>query len=103
MTLINRRVFYAKVGMAGPLVDHVREFGKLAAQYGAPLKDRILSDYQSGRTDRVVWELEVEDLSEITAEMEMMEKPGAVEAFTAWERKMNDMISYAEVENWLVQ
>ncbi len=103
MAIINRRVFYAKVGQAGPLAEHLREFGKLAAQYGASVKERILTDYQSGRTDRVVWEWEVGNLSELTDDMEMMTKPGAAEAFTKWERKMNDMITYAEVENWVIQ
>ena len=103
MAIINRRIFYAKVGQSGPLVDHLREFGKMAAQYGATVKERLLTDYQSGRTDRVVWEWEVADLNELTSDVEIMGKPGAAEAFTQWERKMNDMILYAEVENWEVK
>ena len=103
MALINRRVFYAKAGQSGPLVEHIREFGKMATQYGATLKERVLTDYQSGRTDRVVWELEVADLGELTDDLGVMAKPGAAEAFTKWERKMNDMITHAEVENWEVK
>ena len=51
MTIVNRRVFYGKPGLAGPLVEHIREFGKLSAQHGMSLKERLLTDYASGRTD----------------------------------------------------
>ena len=102
MAIIHRRTFYAKVGQAGPLVAHLREFGKLAAQHGMPVKERILTDHQSGRTDRVVWEWEVES----TAELEMEALAGneaAAAAFSTWERTMNQMIEFAEVENWHVE
>ena len=79
MAIIHRRTFYAKVGHAGPLVAHLREFGKLAAQHGMPLEDRILT-------------------------MEALQgNQAAADAFTKWERTMNAMIDYAEVENWKVE
>ena len=102
MTIIRRRVFYAKVGMAGPLVEHVREYGKLAAQHGRARKERILTDYQSGRTDRVVWEEEREDGGERPSR-NRSEDDAFRTAATSWEHKMNEMIHYAEVENWTVQ
>ncbi len=102
MTIIQRRVFYAKVGMAGPLVEHLREYGKLAAEHRTPRKERILTDYQSGRTDRVVWEREMEDPGERPSRSRSGDDAFRTAA-TSWERKMNEMIDYAEVENWTVQ
>ena len=102
MAIIHRRTFYAKVGQAAPLVARIREFGKLAAQHGMPLKERILTDHGSGRTDRVVWELEVESMAEL--DMEALEgNQAATAAFSTWERTMNQMIEFAEVENWSVE
>ena len=102
MAIIHRRTFYAKVGGAGPLVEHLREFGKLAAQYGLELDQRILTDFQSGRTDRVVWEWKIESMAELDLEA-FQGNQAAGEAFSKWERTMNGMIEYAEVENWQVQ
>ena len=102
MAIIQRRTFYAKVGQAGPLVAQLREFGKLAAQYSVGLKDRILTDHQSGRTDRVVWEWEIESMAELDMDA-LQGNQAAADAFTKWERTMNGMIEYAEVENWKVE
>ena len=102
MAIIHRRTFYAKVGQAGPLVAQLREFGTIAAQYGMALEQRILTDHQSGRTDRVVWEWEVESMAGL--EMEALQgNQAAAAAFSTWEHAMNQMIEYAEVENWTVQ
>ena len=104
MTIVNRRVFYGKPGLAGPLVEHIREFGKLSAQHGMSLKERLLTDYASGRTDRVVSEWEVADMAEFAKlESSMASNEAFVAGMTVWERKMNEMIDYAEVENWTVQ
>ena len=103
MALVHRRVFYAKVGMSGPLVEQLREFGKIAAGQGEGLNERILTDYLSGRTDRVVWEWEFEDWAQFDRAMQMEGSDETRAAFQAWERKMNEMIDHAEVENWTVQ
>ncbi len=102
MAIIHRRTFYAKVGGAGPLVAHLREFDKLAAQHGVGLEQRILTDHQSGRTDRVVWEWEIESMAELDMEA-LAGNQAAADAFSKWERTMNGMIEYAEVENWKVE
>ena len=103
MALVHRRVFYAKVGMAAQLVEHLREFGNIAVGQGEALKERVLTDYLSGRTDRVVWEWEFEDWSQFEHAMQMEGSDATRAAFQAWERKMNEMIDHAEVENWTVQ
>ena len=102
MAIIHRRTFYAKVGQAGPILAHLREFGKIAAQHGMAIKERFLTDHQSGRTDRVVWEWEIES----TAALDMEAFAGnqaAADALSKWELTMNGMIEYAEVENWKVE
>ena len=85
MAIIHRRTFYAKVGGAGPLVEHLREFGKLAAQYGLELDQRILTDFQSGRTDRVVWEWKIESMAELDLEA-FQGNQAAGEALARWGR-----------------
>jgi hypothetical protein len=52
MAIIQRRTFYGKVGAGGPLIDLMKEMGNLM---GSGVQSTILSDYQSGRTDRVVY------------------------------------------------
>ncbi len=102
MAIIHRRTFYAKVGQAGPLVAQLREFGKIAAQHGVAPKERFLTDHGSGRTDRVVWEWEIESIAELDM-VALQGNQAAMDAFTKWERTMNGMIEYAEVENWKVE
>ena len=103
MTFVNRRVFYGKVGAAFQLIDHLREGEKLFQQYGAKFKTRILSDYNSGRTDRVVWEYEVDDLAVIDEALnKMMSDPQGQAGMEAWFEKLKPLIDQAEVENWSV-
>ena len=54
MTVAQRRVFYGKVGMADQLIEQLREENLMIRQSGVAIKPRILSDFLSGRTDRVV-------------------------------------------------
>ena len=67
----------------------------------------MLSDYKSGRTDRVVWEYEANDLKEIEKEIEaseerMMADPQGQAFMNQWFAKLTDLIHYSEVENWNV-
>ncbi len=104
MAFILRRVFFGKVGMAEPLVNHHKEAEKLFQQYGASLKRRVLTDYQSGRSDRVVVEWEVNDLSEFEGVLgKVRSNPEGEQAFKAWEDRLKDMIHYTEVETWVVR
>jgi hypothetical protein len=100
MALVHRRVFHAKPGMSSPLVEHIHEFAKMAAAQGTTVDDRILTDYLSGRTDRVVWEWTFDDWGHLESAMAMGGSEAGQAALTAWERTMNGMIDYAEVENW---
>ena len=104
MTIVNRRTFFAKVGEADRLVALLREGEKLFKKYGIKYKARVLTDYNSGRTDRVVWEWEVANIGELDAEMETVTKdPKAGAAFDAWFKKLTPLITHAEVDNLLVK
>ena len=104
MPYIHRRVFYGKVGTADRIVDQIREGDRLMAQYGVNLRSRLLTDHLSGRTDRVVWEVEVDDLNEMEADMGgVAANPEGQAAFGAWFEKLSQLIEYADVENWAIR
>ena len=95
LAIIQRRTFYGKVGAGGPLIDLMKEMGGIM---GPGVKSRVLSDYQSGRTDRVVYEIEVPDLAALSVvEQGMGQNP---EAIGAWFQKLTGLIDQAEVEMW---
>ena len=99
MAYIIRRTFMGKPGSGGPLTDLMKELtGNLAAANSA-YKWRVLSDYMSGRTDRIVYEAETDDLGAYLAfEQSLGEQ--MPEKFEAWFGKVSQLIEYAEVETW---
>ena len=104
MGIVHRRVFIGKVGKAEEIVTVLQEGDKLLQQYGGDFKSRILTDYMSGRTDRVVAEWEVNDLNAIDSAMErVVSDPQAQAAFKTWMERLEGLIHYAEVENWSVR
>ncbi len=104
MAFVVRRVFIAKVGKSDQLVAHHKEMDKLFQQQDFNMKRRILTDYQSGRTDRVVVEVEVNNLGEYEEAMgKLMSNPENKQAFSPWMAKLTDLIHYAEVETWAIQ
>ncbi|MFQ5873944.1 MAG: hypothetical protein ACE5JL_09100 [Dehalococcoidia bacterium] len=104
MPIIQRRVFYGKVGTAEQLVEHLQEGEKMLQQHGANFKSRLLTDYMSGRSDRVAAEWEVNDLREIDEALNrVMANPQAQAAMGPWLERLNDLIHHSEVENWNVR
>ena len=104
MAYIVRRVFYAKVGKADNLVTHFQEGEKWMTGYGFNLKTRILTDMDSGRSDRVVVEWEAEDRAQYDSAMgSIVSSPEAQKAFQAWEPKMNELIHYSKAETWAIR
>ena len=104
MSIIQRRVFFGKAGVADQLASHILEGERELEQRGVALKSRILTDYMSGRTDRVVVEWEVDDLREIEGALERAIDDSQAQAyFSTWMEKLNQLIHYAEVENWMVR
>ena len=103
MAFVHRRVFYAKIGKADPLVTLMKEADGLMQKAGHPFKSRYLTDFLSGRSDRVVMEWEVDDVNEIGALYGSLGSPEVQAAFKDWEAQMNEMVEYSEVENWAIR
>ena len=104
MPFVHRRVFYAKVGQADQLVRHFQEAEQMWQEYNPPYKARILTDYFSGRSDRVVYEWEVENMADLDAFFNrVMQDPQAQQSFGGWESRMNEFIHYADAETWSIR
>ena len=104
MAIIQRRIFFGNVGTADQLVQHLREGNESLAKYGASFASRILTDYMSGRTDRVAVEWEAQDLGEIDAAMNRaMTDPQGQAFFGQWFQRLAELIYSAEVEHWSVR
>lgn len=99
MAIVHRRVFYAKIGKAGPLVAMMKEADGLMQKAGYAFKSRYLTDFISGRCDRVIMEWEVENPDEIAGLYQSMGTPEVQAAFGDWEARMNELVEYSEVEN----
>ncbi len=103
MTIIQRRTFYGRMGTAGELVETNKAFFAALAKAGVNFPIRILTDHHSGRTDRVVYEMELPSmgaLDELMAGLGENEELGA--ALGAIEASLNKLITHAEVEHWQI-
>ena len=104
MAFVVRRVFVGKVGVSDQLVAHIREVDNILEQQGVNMKRRTLTDHQSGRTDRVVVEWEVNSLRDYEEAMgKLMSNPESKQAFDTWMAKLSNILHYAEVETWAIQ
>ena len=103
MAIIERRVFFGKIGKGGELIEHVKKGNEAIGRAGVQITSRVLSDYNSGRTDRVVAEWELEGPGQLSDEMEKaMADPTAGAEIEAWVNRLNELIHHAEVEHWTV-
>ena len=104
MAVVNRRTFYGKVGQADAIVKLLQEGGKLFAKHGVKLNYRILTDNNSGRTDRVVWEWEAESLEAVDrAVQKSMATAAGQKVFGVWFGKVSNLITHAEVDNFTIR
>ena len=104
MPIIQRRVFYGKVGAAEELVAWARGMYEIIGEYGGDLPYRILTDDQSGRTDRVVVEVEVESLGQLEAVLGRVgSDPGGQARFAEVFNRLPHLIDHAEVEQWAIR
>jgi len=103
MAIIQRRIFYGKVGAADELVRWANEMYGLIKESNPAIKYRVLSDYQSGRTDRVVSEIEVDSLAGLESMLEATMTDDATRAkFESIFGRLGTMIEHAEVEQWVI-
>ena len=101
MTVVQRRVFYGKVGTADRLVEWAKEMYGLVTDQDPSVVHRILTDHQSGRTDRLCVEVEAESFGHMEAMInKAMSDPKLQPRFAAAFAKLEPLIEYAEVEQW---
>ena len=103
MSIIQRRVFYGKVGSAENLVTWATEMYDVLRIKNPDLSYRVLSDYQSGQTDRVVVEIELENMAQLDELLERtMSDPDTQKRFMAVFERLETLIDRAEVEQWTI-
>ena len=103
MSIIQRRVFYGKVGSAENLVTWATEMYDVLRIKNPDLSYRVLSDYQSGQTDRVVVEIELENMAQLDELLERtMSDPDTQKRFMAVFERLEALIDRAEVEQWTI-
>ena len=104
MAVVSRRTFYGKVGQADAIVKLLQEVRKMFAKHGVKLNYRILTDNNSGRTDRVVWEWEAGSREAVEAvEQKAMTTVAARKEFGAWFGKLSELITHAEVDSFSIR
>ena len=98
--IVERRVFQAKVGQSGAVVGKLKEAENLFRGVGLPT-GRVYTDYFSGATDRVAWEIEVENLGALEGMMGALDAEAA--KFEAWFGELSALIEGATVEHWAIE
>ena len=104
MAIVMRRVFYGKIGAADRLVEHHKAGLALLAKHGHPMSGRVLSDHESGRSDQVVVEWEVDSMADYESALGgLMANADAAREFGAWEAQLGEMIHYSVAEQWTLR
>ena len=98
--IVQRRIFQAKVGQAGAVVAKLKEAESLFNGADWWPTGRVYSDYHSGATDRVAWEIEIESLG---AFEELMGAIGADALFGPWFVELTALLDGATVEFWNIE
>lgn len=98
--ITQRRIFQAKPGAAGAVVEKVKEFQQIFTMAGGP-QCRIYTDYFSGNTDRVVWEFDTENMASLE-ELFWADSPDPEfqGAYRRWYDGLRPSIEGATVEIW---
>jgi len=103
MAIIQRRVFYGNVGAADELVGWAKEMYGLVKESNPSIRYRVMSDHQSGRTDRVVAEIEVDSLASLDSMLaSTMADDSSKAKFEKIFGRLGNLIDHAEVEQWVV-
>ena len=98
--ITQRRVFQAKVGESGQVVEKMKEFQPYFEKVGGPTS-RIYTDFFSGNTDRVVWEFDAESLGHLESIfLAAGEDPDYQKAYESWYGGLKPLIELATVELW---
>ena len=101
MAFVRRRMFYGKVGKGDQLIEHLQQMNLMVRGQGAAIRPRVLSDFNSGRTDRIVMEWEantIEELDSVVSEVQAYEE--GPDLFRESFDKLAELIEFAEVDTW---
>lgn len=99
MAFVMRRIFYGKPGSGNELIEICEDGNFMVRALGIAIKPRVLSDFNSGRTDTVVVEWEAESISELMVfGEEGGDDPVYQEEFARVFGKLAGLIDYAEVQ-----
>jgi hypothetical protein len=98
--IVERRTFYCKVGKAGQAAELAKEFLRVAREVGYVTgRARLYTDLM-GKTDRVVWEGELETfINPREAERKFFGHPDADRLFG----QMTELIEGAEAEYFTLE
>ncbi len=98
--ITERRTFQAKPGAAGAVVAKIKEAEPILVKYGYPAS-RVYTDFYSGATDRVVWEIDHETISALeTFEQDVANDAETLKFFESWFQGLAGLIEGASVELW---
>ncbi len=98
--ITERRTFQAKPGAAGAVLAKLKEAKPILEKYGNPVS-RVYTDFYSGATDRVVWEIDHETISALeTFEQEVAKDAETLKFFESWFQGLSEAIEGASVELW---
>ena len=101
MAFVRHRIFYGKVGKGDQLIEVLKQVNLMVRGQGAPIKPRILSDYNSGRTDRVIMEWEAISIEALdSVESDVMAYEEGPELFSETFNELTELIEFAEVHTW---
>ena len=101
MAYVMRRIFFGKPGSGNELIEICNDANFIVRALGIAIKPRVLSDFNSGRTDTIVVEWEAESMSELMVNGEEGgDAPVYQEEFARVFGKLAGLIDYAEVEIW---
>ena len=98
--ITERRIFQAKTGEAGAVLAKIKEAQPIQEKLGSP-SSRVYTDFYSGRTDRVVWELDHESIGMIETFYQTMSRDQEfTKFFETWFKELQSLIEGATVELW---
>ena len=98
--ITERRTFQERTGKAGAVVAKIGEAQPIIDKLGGPAS-RVYTDFYSGHTDRVVWELDHENLGKLESfEEDMAKDETSTSFFEAWFGDLQSLIDGATVELW---
>ena len=90
------------MGKGHLLIAQMKKLDEIFKQHG--IESRLLSDFNSGRTDRIIVEWTYDNVGDLeAAEAEAFSTPEAQQTFSEWSAVLNDLILYAEVEHWQIR